>query len=620
MNWTEEEELEQAFRQITGTAAPASQPNTAKKSKSGGAYVKQAPEDTIRRNRTIAIIAICCACVVLLIGIGIGAYYMLLGGSDNGRILNNVSAAGVQLGGMTPEEAKNALTQATKDTYTKQSMIIELPDATLELSPADTGAKLDVDALVEAAYSFGRTGSFSQRRQDREQAGSTGLVIALLPYLNLDTDYIRQTLDRYESEFNSALTQPSAELNGVRPSLSASSIQENLQVSLLLTLGTPGRDLDFDALYNEILDAYSLNTFRITKDCPITDPEDPDLNALYQEFCTEPVNAVMDMRTFKVTAETYGFGFDMKLAEQMLSDAEPGQTLEIPMNYIVPEVLGKDLEALLYRDVLASASTYQYSNYNRSTNLDLACQAINGTILYPGDVFSYNDTLGERTPEKGYLPAGSYMGDEIVDTYGGGICQVSSTLYYCTLYADLEIVERHYHTYNSDYLPLGMDATVNWGTLDFCFRNNTNYPIRIDASYVDGDVCISLVGTDEKDYYVAMDYVLLEVLEPEDITQTMKADNPKGYTDGQTIQYPMYGYIVETYKYKYDKQTNELISCTYEDYSAYEKRDKIVCEIEKPTEPPTEPPTETTAPATEAPTTAPTEPSAASLETSTPVG
>lgn len=610
---TEEEELEQAFQEITGKPTPEAAP-AGKKTRSGGAFARQTPSDTIRRNRIISIIAICCACVVLLIGILMGGYYYLLGGPDNGLILQNVSAAGISLGGMTPEEAKGALERATADTYTKEPMVIVLPDEELELSPADTGAKLDVTALVEAAYGFGRTGSLWERREARLQAQTTGYIIPLLPYLNLDTGYIKDTLVAYEKAFNTSLTQPTVKLDHPQPSLSPGSLDPDYKGTLLLTMGTPGRELDFNALYNEVIDAYSLNTFLITKECPVVDPETPDVEALYKEFCVDPVDAVMDMRTFEVKPETYGFGFDKATVEKMIRGAEFGQVLEIPIGYVEPEILGSELEALLFRDVLASASTYQYSGYNRSTNLRLACEAINGVVIMPGEIFSYNDTLGERTPEKGYLPAGSYMGTEIVDTYGGGICQVSSTLYYCSLYADLEIVERWYHTYNSDYLPLGMDATVNWGTLDYCFRNNTNYPIRIDAYYDDeGNVNVALIGTDEKDYYVVMDYSLLSVLTPEDVTQTMKEDNPKGYTDGEVIQYPMYGYIVETYKYKYDKATNELISCEYEDYSEYEKRDYIICKIEKPTEPPTEPTTQPpvtvppTQPPTEVPTQAPTE-------------
>ena len=206
-----------------------------------------------------------------------------------------------------------------------------------------------------------------------------------------------------------------------------------------------------------------------------------------------------------------------------------------------------------------------------------------------------------------------------MDQVGGGICQVASTLYYCTLYADLEILEREEHMYTADYLPLGMDATINWGTLDFCFRNDTDSPIRIEAKTEDGYVSIVLYGTDDKSYYVEMDYLVLEELQWETVEKEMDEDNEKGYTDGEVIQSGWMGYIVDTYKYKYDKETDELISRTFESHSEYSKRDKLVCKINQPTEATTVPPTteapETTVPPTE--TEAPTETSSTSTEAPT---
>ena len=289
----------------------------------------------------------------------------------------------------------------------------------------------------------------------------------------------------------------------------------------------------------------------------------------------------------------------MEAAKKQLAETPYGTTTEIPFVAIAPNVTGADLSALLYRDELAAFSTSATSSSNRQNNLKLACQAINGIILYPGDVFSYNDTLGERTAEKGYKPAGTYMGGQTVQTYGGGICQVSSTLYYCTLVADLEILVRQNHGYNTGYMPMGMDATVDWGSLDFRFRNNTDYPIRIEASAEGSKTSVRIVGTDTKDYYVKMEYEVLETYGYSTVYETMKADNAQGYKDGDVIVTPYTGYLVKTYSCKYNKETNELISRDYVATSKYNKRDKVVCKIEQPETPaPSDPttPTETTAP------------------------
>ena len=138
--------------------------------------------------------------------------------------------------------------------------------------------------------------------------------------------------------------------------------------------------------------------------------------------------------------------------------------------------------------------------------------------------------------------------------------------------------------FTADYLPLGMDATVNWGTLDFRFRINTDYPIRIEANAEDSYVSVTLRGTDDKSYYVEMDYVILEEYQWETVERVLEEDNEDGYEDGEIIYNGWMGYSVDTYKYKYDKETDEFISKTFESHSEYSKRDKTICRIDRPTE------------------------------------
>lgn len=569
----------------------------------------------IQRNKKIAIISISVVAAVLVICIGIGIWFYLSSTADDGLILNNVYAAGVNLGGMTPEEAKDALHNATDRTYAQQELVIELPDATLQLSASDTQAALDIDRLVEDAYQYGRGGSRREWAKAKAAAVLSSYTIDLLPYLTLDTDYIQNAIDQLYTQFSSTLTQPSIEIEGNRPTnmtpetVESSEASENdptkeVYQTLTITMGTPDRTFDADALYDQILDAYNHNEFDpIVVEYTIVEPAKPELESLYKEYCIKPVDAVLDKTDYSISQEVWGYGFNLEDAQALIDEANYGQTVEISLTYIAPAVTKASLEATLFQDTLAEYDTPYYYNPNRTTNLILACQAINGYILKPGETFSFNETLGERTSAKGYQPAGAYVNGETVDQVGGGICQVASTIYYCALYADLEIVERYEHMYSSDYVPLGMDATVNWGTLDFQFRNNTKYPIRIEAYASDGYVHISLIGTDDKSYYVVMDYELIEELHWETVEKEMDADNEKGYKDGDVIQSPYMGYIVDTYKYKYDKETDELISCTYEAHSEYDKRDKLICKIkQEPTVP-----TTTTPPTTEVPTEAPTE-------------
>lgn len=134
------------------------------------------------------------------------------------------------------------------------------------------------------------------------------------------------------------------------------------------------------------------------------------------------------------------------------------------------------------------------SSRNRVHNVRLACQAIDGTVLLPGDVFSYNDTVGPRVAGAGFKEAPVIVRGKLVPGTGGGICQVSSTLYNASLLADLEIVRRRHHAFPVAYVPAGRDATVVDGVIDFRFKNRLKHPIAIDSKVVGGRVIVHLYG------------------------------------------------------------------------------------------------------------------------------
>ena len=598
----EEAELVETFNQVAGSGKKSSP------SKKSTAQKKSAPK---KKNNKGAIIAICIAAAFVLIGIATGLLYYFFYTGDDGLILPNVSIAGIDVGGMTQEEAVNVLHLSTDSTYSQKDMVLNLPGEEIHLSPSNTKVQLNVEEAVAFAYQYGRTGTKAEQRKARQDAEKVHYIVDLLPYLNLNTDYIQSVMDEVGVRYNTTLTQPTVTVTGERPSLEPGEINPDAPKQILtVTLGIPESALDTTQLYGEILDAYNTNQFSVSMDLAILQPEKPDLKAIYKEYCVDPVDASLDTNTYAVIPEVYGYGFDMEAVQQQLDQLKNGESLEITLDYLEPAITSKDISSTLFQDELAFCEAYQASGYNRATNLDLACKAINGKILKPGETFSYNDTLGKRTAEKGYLGAAAYVGGETVTELGGGICQVSSALYYCTLYADLEVVERYCHLYPSSYVPLGMDATVSWGLLDYKFKNNTNYPIKIIAEASDsGRVKIWFMGTDEKDYYVKMSYSVLKTHEWKEVIKEITPEkNEKGYKDGEVITSPYTGYDVNTYKSKYNKETNELISTEFEVLSEYSKRDKVVCKIIK--EDKTEPtvPDTTTPDVTDPPVSEPTDP------------
>ena len=550
--------------------------------------------------------------------------------TDDGLILSNVTAGGVDIGGKTPEEAKTLIQRQTDLTFPYEDMVIELPGETLRLSPADTGVKLDVDAMVEDAFNYGRSGTKEENKAVREAAATTEFVLELADYLTLDTDYIQSRLDEYVAGHSSTFAESSVTVEGEMPALDGANYNaETPCQTITVFMGTPGIVLNMDGVYEMVLEAYGRNEFLVKADIPMEEtlPAPIDLTELHQQTLVEAVDASI-AQNGKINPESYGYEFDLVEATTLIGEAAHGDTITITYRYVEPEWTAKELEqstntgsgsseGKLFQDVLASYKTAHTSDSNRNTNLKLACKAINGMVLMPGQQFSYNAALGERTAAKGYKAAGAYVNGQTVATIGGGICQVSSTLYYCTLIADLQIDTRLAHGYVSSYMPMGMDATVSWGGPHFRFTNNTGHPMKIEAYVSGGYVHIKLLGTNTKNYKVKMEHEVLSRTDykTEYKVMTSKEAKEAGHYDGKVIQTPYTGYSVKTYKLKYDLN-GKLISRTYEATSNYKSRNKIIVKIEdaqKPTEAPTEKPTEAptvkpTEKPTEAPTTPPTEP------------
>lgn len=476
--------------------------------------------------------------VILVLGLCVGGFfaYQAITDPHDCRIVEGVQVGGLDLGGRTRSEAKKVLQSALEGRLLSEDLTVSLPQGTISLTPEQIIQEVDVAGAVKDAYRFGR--------KDAPDSGE----LDLLSYVTLDQDAIRSALEAYAAEYDTTLTGYSYHLEGSMPELSVDAYEESAPCqTLVLTTGIPTVKLDVEATMEQILAVYSCAavkeqeyTVKIEEIVPLELPQVPDIGAIYGEICTDPVDDSLDMQTYQLIPGAYGYQFDQAAATEALNRAEPGETIRIPLNYVEPEIIG---EEVYFRDVLGFCDTKHSANENRNTNLRLLCEALDGVILQPGEDFSYNETVGERTAEKGYKPAPAYSGNRLTDAIGGGVCQGSSTLYNCVLLADLEVVERVCHGATVSYLPLGLDAAVNWGTTDFKFRNNANFPIMIKAEVSDGYVRMKILGTDEKDYYIKM---------------------TSGYDDSNP------GYIMAvSYKNKYDKKTNELISKEREAFSTY---------------------------------------------------
>lgn len=295
--------------------------------------------------------------------------------------------------------------------------------------------------------------------------------------------------------------------------------------------------------------------------------------AIYDQVAGEMKNAGYDKATNSITPEKVGAEFDVKAAQAVLDAAAPGETVSVPAQVQVPAVTAAELKTVLFRDILGEYTTNVSGTAARKSNVQLSAASINDYVMNTGDVFSYNEAVGQRTAANGYQPAPAYVKGETVDEIGGGICQTSSTLYIACLRGNLEITERYAHRYIPAYVPAGMDATVSWGGPDYKFTNSTNYPIKIVTRYENSKVTVQILGTNVDGTYGRMTNEQLSTTPWETVYQVDETLAPGTPDSVKTTPYT--GSKWRTFHTIYDKDGN-VLDRHYEATSDYKARNKVI--------------------------------------------
>lgn len=289
-----------------------------------------------------------------------------------------------------------------------------------------------------------------------------------------------------------------------------------------------------------------------------------EISEIYNDIYVQQQNAYYTENPFKIVPEVVGVDFAISIEEidAILNEENESNEYIIPLKITTPEITLANLSIDAFPNVLSKAEgTYDVTNYNRANNLTIAGEKINEIVLAPGEVFSYNKVLGSRTIEAGYKEAAIYVSGKVVNGLGGGICQISTILYNAVLKANLEIVERKCHQFLPSYSKPGLDATVAYGTIDFKFKNNRNYPIKIRTNIVAGVAEIEILGIKEdSDVNVVLESKVIENTPYE--TQYITNKSLEAGTS-RLVQAGTEGKVVETYKITYkglEEVSRDLIS------------------------------------------------------------
>lgn len=430
-----------------------------------------------------AIIGISLGCL-LIIALFISTIFALVN-INNENIINGVSISGIDVSGLSQEEAKGKLEVIYNEKKDKD-INLKHNDFETTLSPELMEVNYKIDEAVENAVSIGKGKNIFKNNYD--------ILCTLIEKRNipvemtLNEDATKQTIEDMNASLSDVLID------------SGYSIEDD---ELIITKGKAGVKIDTDNLLNQV--KQKLNDINEKDDfieIPVInkEPEAIDIDKIHSEVYKEPQNAYYTKDPFTVYPEVEGVDFDIDAAKELLKQDKEEYVIKLKITE--PEITLENIGTEAFPDQLSTFTTrYDVSDVDRSTNLRLASEKINGKVLAPGETFSYNKTVGARTIEAGYKNAKVYESGKVVDGIGGGICQVSSTLYNAALLANLEIVERRNHQFVTSYVEAGRDATVVYGQTDFKFKNTRKYPIRIVVTTNAGILKISIFGIKEENEY-----------------------------------------------------------------------------------------------------------------------
>ena len=444
---------------------------------------KPEKEKNIKKKRNIIIAVI--VGIIIILTLFISTIFAFIN-INNEKIIKGVSIENIDMSGLSKEEAKNKLETIYNEIKSKD-INIKHNEYESTISPELIETNYDIDKAVNEADSVGKS--------DNIFVNNYNILFTLIWKKNINVDM----------SINEDVAKQT--INDINVNLPDGVIESSYSVDddeLTISKGKAGVVIDENA-FLEII-KYELKNIDSngdqTLEIPVVnkEPEAIDIEKIHDEICKEPQDAYFTKNPFAVYPEVKGISFDLEKAKEMWKEDKDEYVIKLTITN--PKVTLDKIGPEAFPDKLATFSTrYDVSDKDRTTNLELACNKINGTVVLSGDTFSYNKVVGARTAGAGYKNAKIYEAGKVVDGIGGGICQISSTLYNAVLNANLEIVERKNHQFVTSYVEPGMDATVVYGLTDFKFKNTRQYPVRVVATAKNGIATVTIYGIKEDKEY-----------------------------------------------------------------------------------------------------------------------
>ena len=409
----------------------------------------------------------------------------------NTKIISNIFIQTYDVSNLTQEEAIKKINNIVTSQIPEE-LTLKHNDYETSISTKELNIQFDTTNAVNNAYKVGRTGNLLQNDLTILQTKFQKKQFTL--NLTLDIESLKKQLQDISGKLPDKVKESSYYIEGS---------------NLILTKGETGAVVDVDKTASEIIEQIqNLNVKNNTIEIATEEksPSALDIDSIHSELYSEAKDAYFTQNPYSIYPSENGVDFAISINDAKAMLQEDKDEYSIPLKVLYPSVTTNMLGTEAFPNLLSQYSTsYSTRNQKRTTNLRLAANKINGTVLMPGETFSYNKVVGERTIAAGYQEAPIYVSGKVVDGLGGGICQITTTLYNAVVYANLEIVERSNHQFVPSYAPASRDATVVYGSIDFKFKNNRNYPIKILCSVQNGIANFQIYGLKtDNDYEVVI--------------------------------------------------------------------------------------------------------------------
>lgn len=415
--------------------------------------------------------------------------------------LPKMTIGDIDVGKLTREQTIEKLSAGGWDDRISQNLIVtSIGDQSVEIDPVKSGAMLPKEMAADMAYEYGHSGNIFENLALYLADAAAGIDINK-HYQSVSDSYVNDCIAQLEQKVEDYLGTDAYTLD-----------LENSVINI--KKGVNELRLNEEGLKEAIHSALKNGDTSLTYKEIAKDLTCPDFNAVRKELERDPVDAsYTDDNKFGVIDEVVGCKLNPENAAAIWMSAQPGEEISVPIDVTWPKVTGEFLRGQLFRDLLGAMTTeFPASAPDRVSNVNLCASRITDVIVYPGEVFSYNEHVGPRTREAGFLVAPAYVDGEVKDEVGGGACQVSSTTYAASLFAFLETVERTCHQFPVSYMQLGTDATVAWPEdgviVDFKFRNNKSFPVKVVAhcDTENKNITVEIWGTLEDSDFMPVEF------------------------------------------------------------------------------------------------------------------